>query len=645
MENIIERNLSQFKSKEDTLPKLLKRNYEKYGDKKVAIREKDYGIWQSHTWKEYYELIKYFSLGLISLGLEAGDKVCILGENEPEWFISELAVQSACVAAVGIPSDCTPPEVKHYVVDSESKFVVTEDQEQTDKLLELEFQNEIPLVRKVIYWDPKGLWNYDEPILMYFYDVIELGKEYEKSHSGLFEDNVERGKGEDIAIFCYTSGTTGLPKGAMVSHRALVNTSKSWCEWDGWSDKEQYLSFVAPSWIAEQMLGLGGQLHSGMEVNFPEEPETVQENIREIGADLLFFGPRQWESLMRTVQVKIIDTSRLRRLIYNLFLPIGYRVADFKLAYQRPSLFWRILNWLAYEAVFRPLRDKLGLLGNRVAYTGGAGISPDTLAYFLAIGVNVKLGYGSSEVGIMSYCSDKDNRPEACGPPLPGIEMRLSKDSELLARGFSLFSGYYKKPEASRERIPDGWCHTEDFGHIREDGHLIVMDRMEDLAELKSEQKYSPQYAESRLRFSPYIKDILVVGDGRDFVGAIVDIDAGNVGKWAEARHIPYTTHVDLSQKPQVLQLVKNEIGRINLSLPEWARIKKFVNLHKEFDPDEAELTRTRKMRRTFVEERYKEIIGALYGDKEEFAVEAPIVYRDGKKGVIKTVIHITAVD
>ena len=294
MESVTERSASKLRLKEDTLPKLLKRGYEKYGDKKVAIREKDYGIWQRYTWKDYYELVKYFSLGLISLGLEAGDKISIIGENELEWFAAELAAQSACAAVVGIPSDCTPPEVQYYVVDSESKFVMTEDQEQTDKLLEI--QKEIPLVKKVIYWDPKGLWNYEEPILMYFYDVVELGKEYEKSHPSLFEDNIEKGEKEDIAIFCYTSGTTGLPKGAMVSHRALINMARAVVELEGISGEEQYVSFVASSWITEQLLGFGVGLYTGMGINFPEEPETVQENIREIGADILYLGPRHWKA-------------------------------------------------------------------------------------------------------------------------------------------------------------------------------------------------------------------------------------------------------------------------------------------------------------------------------------------------------------
>ena len=628
----------------DTLAKLLKYNYEKYGDRRVALRAKDRGIWRTYTWKDYYEKVKYFSLGLMSLGLEPGDKVSVLGESKPEWYWAELATHGALGTVVGIFTDCLPSEVKYYAEDSESKFVVAHDQEQVDKLLEIE--DKLPLLKKVVYWEPKGLWSYNAPILMSLDDVIESGKEYEKGHPGLFEDNIEKGKGEDIGGIMYTSGTTGLPKGAMLSIRALVEGARAWHSIDKWTISDQFLSFMSPVWLTDQAVGVGGSLLAGMKINFPEEPETVQENIREVGPQILFWGPRNWESVTRLIQAKMIDTSAFRRLMYQLFLPVGYKMAESRLAREKVNWLWRSLCFIANLVVFRALKDKVGLLKVRCAYSAGAALSPDIFRYFQAIGVNIKQLYGSTEMGLVTIHPDDDVRPETCGPIMPGYECRLSEDGEILVRGDNLFCGYYKKPEATKKAYVGDWYSSGDFGHIEDDGHLIVIDRMEDLKELSGGRKFSPQHTEIRLRYSPYIKDTLVVGsEDKAFVTTIINIDIDNVGRWAEARRIPYTTFTDLSQKPEVIKLVMSEIQRVNRNLPEWTTIRRFVNLHKEFDADEAELTRTRKIRRTFVEDRYQYLINALYGDKHELNVEAPIVYRDGRQGTIMTTIRVNAVD
>ena len=629
---------------ENTLPKLLKKNAEKYGDRKIAMRVKNRGIWQPFSWKNYYENVKYFSLGLLSLGMKRGDKISILGENKPEIFWAELAVQAAGGTVVGIYTDCTPPEVKFFVSDSDSTFVVAHDQEQVDKLLHI--KEELPLVKRVIYWDPKGLWNYDDPILISFTEMIALGKKYEKDHPGLFEESIEKGEGEEIALICYTSGTTGMPKGAMISHKGLVTIAQAWCDVDHWSDQDRYVSFIPPGWIAEQAVGVTGQLVSGMEVNFPEEPETVQENIREIGPSILFFAPRLWENINRMIQAKITDTSPLRRWIYRLFLPVGYKTAEHRSSQKGLSLIFNALYQVAHWALFRTLKDRVGLSQIRCAYTAGSAVSPDIMNYFQAIGVNIKQVYGGSEQGLVTIHLDSQIKYETCGPPMPGVEIRLSQDGEIMVKGENIFSGYYKNPEATREKIREGWYYTGDFGYIDEDRHLIVIDRMEDLKELKGGRKFSPQFAEIRLRFCPYIKDALVIGgEDKDQVTAIINIDLDNVGRWAEANRIPYTTFTDLSQKPEVIELIKNDIQLINKFLPEWSRIRKFVNLHKEFDADEAELTRTRKLRRTFVESRYSDLITALYGKDRDYNVEASVTYRDGRKGVIRTSIHINPVE
>jgi len=624
----------------DTLPKLLKRNYEKYGDRMVVMRDKKFGIWQEYTWKDYYESVKYLSLGLISLGLQPGDKLAILGDNKPQAYWAELAVQSARGTAVGIYTDCMPQEVKFYLEHSDSKFVVCGDQEQVDKLLEI--KDELPLLKWIIYWDPKGVWDYKESRLTSLSKVIDLGKAYEREHSGSFEAAIESGREEDIAVFCYTSGTTGQPKAAMISHRTLITIETTTGNTDGYRSGDQIVSFVPLAWSTDQYLGIAGPLRWGIVVNFPEKPETVQENIREIGAQILFWGPRNWESTSRVIQAKLIDTSVFKRFMHDLFLPVGYRISDDIMAGAKPGVLWQCLNFLGEWLVFRNLRDKVGLANVRIASTAGSAISPDVIRYYHAMGVNIKQFYGGTEHGLVTMTRNDDIRPETAGPPSLGIDVRIAEDGEMLIRGGCIFSGYYKNPEAYAKSVKNGWLLTGDFGHITDDGHVVVMDRMSDLRELSKGRKFSPQFAEIRLRFSPYIKDAITVGGGdKEFVTCIVNMDLDNVGRWAESRRIPYTTFTDLSQKPEVIELIRKDILRVNRALPEWARIQRFANLHREFDADEAELTRTRKIKRNVVEERYHDLIYALYSETKELGVEAPITYRDGRKGIIKTTLKI----
>jgi long-chain acyl-CoA synthetase len=608
------------------------------------MRVKDRGIWKEYTWEDYYEKVKGLCLGMISLGLERGDKVSILGENKPEWFWAELAAQAAGCAAVGIFTDCLPSEVKYYVEHSDSTFVVAHDQEQVDKLLEI--KGGLPRLKKVLYWDPKGLWSYEDPILMSLKDVMDLGRAYEKAHPGLFDQLVDAGRGDDLAVICYTSGTTGPPKGAMLTQDWLIQSVMEWAKLDGWLGKGyEYLSFIPPAWITEQGIGIAGNIVAPMVVNFPEEPETVQENIREIGPHILFFGARLWENLNRMVQAKMMDSTYLRRLIYRLAMGVGLRYCEMNASGMRPSVWWSLLNLAAYYGVFRQLRDRLGLSRADVVYSAGGAVSPDIIRYFKALGVDIRLFYGSTEQGVITMPRKGDMRPETSGPPVPWADIRLSEDGEILVRSKYPYAGYYKNKEASDSKLIDGWYRTGDFGHLDQDGHLIVIDRMDDLKDLSGGRKFSPQYTEVRLRYSPYIKDALVVGGAdRDFVTALINIDLGNVGRYAEARHIAYTTFTDLSQKREVVELIREEIRKVNKTLPEWTRVKRFVNLHKEFDADEDELTRTRKLRRTFVEQRYKGLIDALYGTSDAYRVEASVTYRDGRKAVIETAISVNDV-
>lgn len=637
------KTLSNRLAEADTLPKLLLCQYSIYGDKKVAMRKKYRGIWKPFTWDDYYKKVKYFSLGLISMGLQRGDKVAILGENQPEWYWAALAVHAAGGIVVGIFTDCTPKEVQYYASHSDSKFLLGQDQEQIDKILEIKEQ--LPLVEKVIYWDHKGLWSYDAPFLMTFDNVIKLGEEYEKTHGNSFEENVENGKGSDVALMLFTSGTTGLPKAALVTHDNVIKVSKIQAEVDGLKNNDNYVSAISPAWITEWG-AIVKHLYIGSPVSFPENAETVQADIRDIGPAMMFFAARQLETMARTIQANIIDTAAPKRFLYNLFLPVAYRKADAEISGQDMNPVWKMIYRLGDLLVYRNLRDKFGMLKAKHVFSGGAAISPDIIRFFRGMGANIKMGYGSSEGGGGSSHVQGDIKIETAGPPCPGVELRLDDNGQLLLKGTGLFKGYYKNDEATAKAIHNGWLQTGDFSHIDDDGHLTVMGRMGDVRNLASGKKFSPDYTEIRLRYSPYLKDALVFGrDTEDYVTAIVNIDKETVGRWAESQHIAYTTFTDLSQKQQVLGLIARELKAVNKALPEHARIKRFVSLNKEFDPDESELTRTRKLRRSYVEQRFKEIIDAMYSGQSEIQTQSEIIYRDGRKGIIQTALKTCTID
>jgi len=623
----------------DTIPQIVQGNYEKW-ERRTAMCMKKFGIWQRHSWKDYYENVKYFSLGLISLGLEPGNVVCIIGDNEPEWFWGEFAAQAAGGIATGIFVDCIPSEVKYIAAHSDAKFAIVNDQEQTDKFLEI--KDELPSLNKVIYWDPKGLKNYDDPILTSFTEVMKLGKEYEETHSSLFEQNIEKGKGDDIAFIYYTSGTTGLPKGAILTHRALINTARGFISRYPLNENDNLISNFPAAWVGDSFFATIPHLLTGARLNFPEEPETIAEDTRETGPNFVIYGPRQWESLVSEIQVKMIDASAVKRFCYNLFLPVGHKIADIKFRDKTPNLFWRALHGIAYALLFRPLKDKLGLSKVRLAVTGSSVLSLDTFRLIHAIGIELRQNYASTEAGLISSHGKGEISFESVGRPALGTEVRITDAGELLVKSDSMFSGYYKDAEKTAAILMDGWCHTGDAVNINEKGHLIFLDRLEHMGELSSGIKYAPQYIEGRLRFSPYIKDAMVIGGkDKDFVSAIINIDFSMVGKWAERNHLPYTTFVDLSQKAEVADLVQRDLVRVNSYLPEQSRVRKFVLMHKEFDPDEAELTRTRKLRREFMEARYKDLIKGIYDDSKEIKVEAAVTYRDGRKGIVTTGIKI----
>ncbi|MBW2049660.1 MAG: AMP-binding protein [Deltaproteobacteria bacterium] len=624
-----------------TLPSLLIRNAARFGDSRVALREKEYGIWQPVTWKGYLEHVRDFSLGLISLGLSPGNALGIIGNNRPEWLYAELAVQSAGGVSVGIFQDSILSEVAYIIDHCEASIIVAEDQEQVDKILEL--REKLPRVRKIIYTDPKGLWDYEDEILIDYYEVERIGREMHEKDPDLFNRNLNAVKGEDLATICYTSGTTGDPKGTLLTHSNILSMVASLNEVDPKTPDDQFLSFIPLPWIVEQTMSVFSALYSGFTVNFPEEPETATADLYEIAPSLVVASPRMWEGISRQVMVKHLDASFFKGLIYDLCLPIGYRWADFKFEKKTPPMGWKILYWIAYFAMFRALRDRIGFSKVRSAMTGGAALGPDVFRFFHALGINLKQIYGQTEVaGYSTIHRDGDINFDSVGIPVPAAQISIFEPDkegvgEIISRGSGLFQGYFKNEEATRSTIIDGWLHSGDAGYFTPDGHLVIIDRVKDLMHLKSGARFSPMFIENKLKFCPYIVEAVVLGHDRDYVTAMICIDYKNLGKWAEDHRISYTTYSDLAAKPEVYDLIENEVVRVNTTLPEKARIRKFLLLYKELDPDDEELTRTRKIRRAFINKKYIREISALYSDAGEVPIEAKIRYQDGRTAVLRT--------
>ncbi len=626
-----------------TLPQYLYAHAQKHPDR-VALRERLYGIWQEITWGQFYQGVKHFALGLHTLGMKPEDTVAIIGENRPEWVIAELAAQALGAKSVGIYQDSIASEVEDIVTRADATFIVAEDQEQVDKIVEI-WPSLEGKVHRVVYYDPKGLRGYNQPYLMSFHEVLERGRAFEKEHPGWFEETLAQGQAEDIAILSTTSGTTARPKLAMLSHKNLLSMAKNLMAVDPLEPDDEYVSFLPLAWIGEQMMTVACGLYIGFKINFPERPETVQHDLREIGPQVMFSPPRIWESLVSQVQVKIEDTTPLKRWFFNWALPIGYEMADTRFAKKQPSLGLRIKYFLADWLVFQQIKDQLGLRHLKRAYTGGAALGPDVFRFFHALGVNLKQIYGQTEIsGIAVLHRDGDIKFQTVGLPIPETEVKIDEATgEILMRSPAVMLGYYKNPEATKKAIDEeGWLHSGDAGYFDEDGHLIVIDRAKDVMTLADGTKFSPQFIENKLKFSPYIREAVVFGGGDlPFVTAFINIDFANVGKWAENRQLPYTTYTDLSQKPEVYALIKEHVRRVNQDLPPAARIRRFLLLHKELDADDAELTRTRKVRRRLIRERYKRLIQAMYGDAPTVEVETTIVYQDGTTATIRTDLRI----
>lgn len=629
----------------DTWPKILQSNYEKHGDSRVALRHKQHGIWRPYTWKDYYINVKRLALGLLSLGFEPGDKVLIVGDSAPEWYYAELATQANHGVSVGAYSELTPAELEYVARDSEARVAVVQDQEQVDKLIQI--KDRLPLLEKTIHWSYKGLAHYHDPMLMGYGEVLALGDAYEEENPGLFERNVESGRADDLCAIVYTSGTTGdAPKGAVHSYKSMSAGAQCYLELDPWRVDDNLVPFLPPVWMTEHWLGIGCHLLSASILNFAEGPETQPQDAREIGPSIVAHGARIWETQASMVQGRIQDAGAIKRKAFQALMPIGYKVADLRLSRQDPGPMLRVLYALANVAMFRPLKDRLGLSKARICYATGAMLSPHAFRFYHALNLPLKSVYGSTEGGPLSGANSDDIRVDTVGPVHEGAELTIANDGELLYRQPGTFIGYHRDPVKTAEVLKDGWFRSGDTGFLTEDGHLVFVDRLSNLVQMENGQTLAPQSIESQLRFSPFIRDAWVLGgpDGA-YIAAIIIIDRDAMGKWAGKKKVAYENFAELSQRPEVRELVKSEIRQVNEALSPGARVKKFVVLHKEFDPDEAELTRTRNLRRTFVKERYRKLIDAIYGDQAEVSIEAEVRYRDGRMRTVETTLIVGSVE
>jgi len=626
-----------------TIPKLFYRQALKYGKERVAMREKEFGIWRPFTWHDYLENVKHIALGLVSLGLEEGDKVAMIGDNRPEGLWAEMGALCARGVGVWLFQDSLMNEVKYIVDHSDTKFIVGEGQEEVDKAISI--IGECPKLKKIIWDDPKGMRNYDQDYLISLKEVMRLGRELEKEKPGLFEELIGKGNGDEVALLFYTSGTTALPKGVLLSHYNMLTMGKNLMSVDPCKDTDDYVSYLPFAWIGEQMMSISCGLQIGYTLNFPESSETSQENIREIGPHVMFAPPRMYEQMTRTVQVKYLDAGLIKRKSYEMASSIGYHVADLKFAKKAIPFHWKILEWIAYALVQKKLKDHLGLSRVRNAYTGGAAMGPDHFRFFHSLGVNLKQIYGQTEVaGISVVHRNGDIKFDTVGHPIPETEVKITEEGEIITKSPSVFLGYFKNPEATAKSLKDGWLYSGDRGFIDEDKHLVVFDRTKDVMTLKDGKPFAPQYLETRLKFSPYVKDSWVIGDQKDYITAVICIDYSVIGKWADTKKLAYTSYPELAQKPEVYDLIEEQIRKANKDLPELVKVAKFVNLYKELDADDDELTRTRKLRREFVGKKYEDIVNALYSDAEVVHIDTTITYEDGRKTHIKTDLKIRKV-
>jgi long-chain acyl-CoA synthetase len=616
----------------DTLPKLLAHNAAHHGAD-IALREKQFGIWRSLTWAEYHDRTRAMALGLRALGIGPGDVVGLIGDNRPEWVMGEIAAHAVQARSLGIYRDALDDEVAYLLEFAGATLVFAEDEEQVDKLLNV--SDRVPTLRHIVYADPRGMRKYSDPRLLPLDTLIKSGLDLGLAQPNLFAEMVAATQGEDIAILCTTSGTTARPKLAMLTGAALIRHCHSYLTADPKGPEDEYVSVLPLPWIMEQIYVLGWGLISRMKVNFVEEPETMMADFREIGPTFVLFAPRVWEALAAEVRAKVMDASPFKRRMFDLGMKLGLEAVD---KGQRSSA--------ADKLLFRALRDRLGFSRLTSAATGGAALGPDTFRFFQAMGVPLRQLYGQTELlGAYTLHRAREVDFDSVGVVFDEtIELRIDQPDpngvgEIVTRHPNMFSGYLGVND--NPDLREGWLHTGDAGFIAPNGRLVVIDRIKDIAETSTGTRFSPQYIENKLKFSPYVAEAVVLGAGQPHLAAMICIRFPIVSKWAERSRIAFTTYSDLSAKPQVLELLRAEVEKVNATLPPAQQLRDFVLLYKELDADDEELTRTRKVRRGVIAQKYGDIIGAIYRGDDAIPVDTTITFQDGTKQRIRTTLTV----
>ena len=598
----------------ETVPQVFKRTVREYGDR-VAMRKKELGLWHDITWNKYYRLAKYVGSALISIGLQKGDCVSIIGDNCPEWVIIDMGVQCAGGVAVGVYSTNAWQQVEYVIQNSESKFFFVENEEQLDKWLH--FRDQVPFLKKVIVWDLKGLRNFKDPIVMTYDDLLEMSLGIVEKDPNLFEDHMEKVTPEDLSVLIYTSGTTGPPKGAMLTHRNITWMGRAIARENPVYDTDEVMSFLPLCHIFERLFSVFGHIIHGYTVNFTESLDTVTDNMREISPTVGYAVPRIWEKYLSAVYIRLSDATWFKKLVFSTALKIGQRRATLKMNFKPVPFYVEALYQLVYLAVFRKLKEKLGFDRLRIAYSGAAPISPDVLHFFQSIGVNLIEGYGQTE-GTGVTCVSRVDKVKigTVGPPLTGTEVRIAEDGEILVRSPSVFKGYHKDPKATNEALRDGWLYSGDIGELDEDGYLRITDRKKDIIVTAGGKNITPQNIENRLKFGPYINDAVVIGDKRRFITCLIMIDEENVVKYAQDNKIQFSTYKDLAQNPEIIKLIQTEVDRVNKTLSSVERVKKFTILPKRLYEEDGEVTPTMKVKRRYVNKAFSDLIEAMYQRK-----------------------------